>query len=112
MPVNETIVDTISIDNVKTIAEMGAQAAGLSMQNAVAHQQAMQQLQIAAVGSIVKNITEMDPAQAVSILKATSGNEVASQIAALAAAIGGGQQVVKGAQTTPPVTGGGIPPVL
>jgi len=111
MPANETIVDTLSIDNMKTIGEMGAHSIGLAMQNAVSHQQAMNQLSLAAVGSIVKNMSELDPAQAVSILKATSGNEVAATIAQLAAALSSGQQVTKAAQTTPPVTGVGIPPV-
>jgi len=111
MPVNEQVVDSVTIANVKTIAEMGAAASGIAMQNAVSHQQAMNQIQLAAVGAIVKGMTEIDPAQAVSILKATSGNEVAATIAQLAAALGGSQQAVKAAQTTPPVTGGGIPPV-
>ena len=111
MPANETIVDTLSISNLKTIAEAGAHSVALAFENAVSHQQAMNQIQLAAVGAIVKGMTEIDPAQAVSILKATSGNEVAATIAQLAAALGGSQQAVKAAQTTPPVTGGGIPPV-
>ena len=104
MPVNELIVDSVASANLKNLGDSPAFYTGLAMGNAVNHQQAMQQVQLAATGSIVKSLTEMDPAQAVSVLKATSGNEVASQIAALAAALSGNQQGAKTAQTTPPVT--------
>lgn len=111
MAVNETVVDAVGINNVKTIGEQAAFSTGLAMQNLVAHQNRMQILAESAMGSIVKKLTEVDITEAVSVLKATSGNEVASTLAQLAAAIGSGQQTTKGAQTTPPVTGGGIPPV-
>ena len=58
----------------------------------------------AAIGSIVKNLTEIDPSQSVSLLKAMSGNDLAQQLSALAAALSGSQQGVKAGQTTPPVT--------
>ena len=74
------------------------------MGNATAHQQSMQQVQLAATGAIVKKLTEIDVAEAVSILKASSGNEVASNLAQLLSALGAGQQATKSAQTTPPVT--------
>ena len=72
--------------------------------NAVAHQQAMQQLQLAATGQIVKKLTEVDMLEALSVLKASSGNDVAQQLAQLMAVIAGNQQMGKGAGNTPPVT--------
>jgi hypothetical protein len=106
MPINEEIVSSVAIGNVKTIAEAGAHSIALAMENAVAHQNRMNVIAESAVGNIVKNLTEVDPAQAVAILKATSGNEVAATIAQLAAALASNQQGVKAAQTTPPPTGG------
>lgn len=110
MPVNEVVVDAVSINNVKTLGEAAAHSTALAFENAVSHQNRMNVIAESAVGNIIKNLTEIDPAQAVSILKATSGNEVAATIAQLAAALAGGQQTVKAAQTTPPPTGGGVPP--
>ena len=101
---NETIVDAVATNNVKTIGESASHSMGLAFANAVAHQNRMNVIAEAAVGNIVKNLTEMDPGQAASILKTLSGNEVASQLSALLAAIASGQQQVKGAQTTPPPT--------
>lgn len=109
MPVNESVVDAVSINNVKTLGEAAAHSTALAFENAVSHQNRMNIIAESAVGNIVKNLTEVDPAQAVAILKATSGNEVAATIAQLAAALSSGQQGTKAAQTTPPVTGGGIP---
>ena len=104
MPVDQGIVDSVATANMKTGAEMGSHSLGLAMENAVAHQQAMFQIRELAIGNLAKAMTEIDTEQAVSMLKATSGNEVAAQIASLAAALASGQQQTKAAQTTPPVT--------
>lgn len=85
MPANETVVDTISIGNLKTIAEAGAFHMGLALGNAVSHQQQMNQVATAAVGAIVKRLVEIDV------------NEAAGLVPLV-------QQLVKGAQTTPPPT--------
>ena len=113
MAANETIVDTLSIENLKTVGGMASHSTGLAMENAVAHQQAMFQIRELAIGRIAKLMTEIDPAEAISILKATSGNDLAGTIAALLASLSSGQQQAKVAQTTPPPTAGdgGIPPV-
>ena len=100
----ETTVETINVANLKTVAEMSAHSMGLAMANAVAHQQAMNHVLTAAVGSIVKGLTEVDAIQAMSVMKTLSGNDVAQQIAALTAALASGQQGAKIAQTTPPPT--------
>jgi predicted DNA-binding transcriptional regulator YafY len=104
MPIDQGIVDAVAGSNMKNVAEAPAFYSGLAMGNAIAHQQAMQTVQQAAVGSIVKKLTEIDAAEAVAVLKATSGNEVASQMASILGAINSGQQGVKSAGNTPPVT--------
>jgi hypothetical protein len=98
----EQTLDTINNANLKTVGEMAAHSSGLAMQNAVAHSGAMNQIRELAMGSLAKSMTELDPSQAIAILKATTGNESASQISALLAALSSGQQGVKAAQTTPP----------
>ena len=85
MPVDETTVQTLNIGYLKTIAEAGSHSMGLAMQNSVSHQQAMNQVSVAAVGAMVKRLVEVDV------------NEAAG-IAPLL------QQLAKIAQTTPPPT--------
>lgn len=104
MPIPEQIVDAVASTNLKNVGEAPAFYSGLAMGNAVSHQNAMQQISLAATGAIVKQLTEVDPAEAVAVLKATSGNEVATSMAQLLAALNSGQQGTKAAQTTPPVT--------
>lgn len=83
--VNEQAVDAVTINNVKTLGESVAFHTHMSMGNAVSGQNAMQQVTLAAVGNIVKRLTEADmpEALALSVL---------------------GQQGTKVAQTTPPPT--------
>jgi hypothetical protein len=85
MPADPTTVETLNIGNLKTIAEAGSFAMGLAMQNAVANQQAMFQVQQAGVAAMVKRLVEVDV------------NEAAG-IAPLL------QQLAKVAQTTPPAS--------
>ena len=113
--VNPQTVDSMTIGNVKTIAETLAAAnanlaqvathsLGLSMQNAVSQQQAMNQISNAVVTQAVNMLLNIDPMEAVGAAKLLTGNDVAQQIAQLAAAVAGVQQTVKAAQSTPPVT--------
>jgi hypothetical protein len=113
--VNPQAVDAITIGNVKTIAEtlaaananlgqMAAHSLGLAMQNSVAQQQALNQISNAVVTQAVNMLLNLDPLEAVGAAKVLTGNDVAQQIAQLAAAVSSVQQQVKAAQTTPPVT--------
>jgi hypothetical protein len=86
VPADPTTVETLNIANLKTIAEAGAFSYALAMQNSVANQQAMNQIQQAGVAAMVKRLVEVDV------------NEAAG-IAPLL------QQLAKVAQTTPPPTG-------
>ena len=97
-------VEATANANLKNVGEAPAFYLGLAMGDAVAHQRAVSTIREAALGSIVKKLTELDASEAVSVLKATSGNDLAAQITALAAALSSSQQGVKAAQTTPPPT--------
>jgi len=100
----EATLDTINNTNLKTVGEAASHSMGLAFENAVAHQAAMNQIRELAIGSLAKKMTELDVSEAAALLKVTSGNDVASQIAALTSALAAGQQTAKVAQTVPPVT--------
>lgn len=104
MPIPDSIIDAVAATNLKNVGEAPAFYSGLAMGNAVSNQQSMNALQQAAVGSIIKGLTEVDPSEAVAALKMTSGNEVATTLGQLLAALQSGQVGTKVAQTTPPVT--------
>lgn len=116
--VNPQVMDALTSDNVKTIGESGSFYTALAFQNAVqnqqianlnavTHQQAINTILAAAVGTIVKVLTEVDPTQAMSEQVLLTGNRVAEMVANLNAGIAAIQQLLKGAQTTPPQTGAG-----
>ncbi|MDB5035736.1 MAG: putative body protein [Chlorobi bacterium] len=91
------ITESIAIGNVGSIANQPAmlsnlmyanlvQNTNLSQQNAVANQQAMNQLGISIVGKTVNLISNLSPMEAVAVQKLDTGNDVAEEIAALKAA--------------------------
>jgi hypothetical protein len=102
--IDDSTFSAVNNANFKNLADAAAFNIALAYQNAVGHNRAMDQIREAALGSIAKNLVEIDPAQAVSLLKATSGNDLAQQLTALTAALASAQQNVKTGQTTPPTT--------
>lgn len=95
MPVNEQIVDAVAMDNVKTVAGSPSFYASIAMGDAVDHQRRVRALAEGALSCALTKMMSMDPAEAVSIVKMMSGNDIAAA-----------QQAVKAAQTTPPPTAG------
>ncbi len=81
----EKIVEAVAVDNVKTVAGQPAVLSNLALANAVSHQHSLNLISQAATGKIIESII------------ATSPGEGGADVAAL-------QQLLKGAQTTPPVT--------
>lgn len=59
----------------------------LSQQNAVANQQAMNELSISIVGKVVNSLTNLSPLEARSAVDVLTNNEVAQQIADLKATV-------------------------
>jgi hypothetical protein len=102
MPLSESVVQSVSEANFKNLADGAAFAVNLSYQDAVAHQRSVNALREAALGSALKGLVELDPAQALSQVKALSGNDLASQLLQLISALGGTQQAAKVSQSTPP----------
>lgn len=96
--VNPQIVDAISIVNVNSIAEQPAMLSNLayanlvnnvnlSQQNAVSNQQAMNQLLLTVTGKIVNMLANLSPLEAVSVTELFTGNDTASELADLKAAV-------------------------
>jgi len=104
MPLHANTRDAVSNANLKTVAEGPAFYTGLAMGDAVAHQRSTNALREAATAVVVKNFADIEPVEAMSVVKVMQGDEQAQQAAALGAMVAQVQQVIKGAQTTPPVT--------
>ena len=77
--------EAVSFTNVKSVGEQAAVLSNLAMANAVSHQQAMNQLLVATTAKAVQLLVEVTPSEA--------GGDIA-----------GLMQLIKAAQTTPPVT--------
>ena len=99
-----SVLGAVSNTNMKSVGEGPAFYSNLAMSNAVAHQQGMNTILTAAVGSITKKLTEIDIAEAASIVKAATGQDFAGGIVSILAALASGQIGSKEAQTTPPST--------
>lgn len=106
----DQIVESVSIANIKTIAEMPASLANLALSNAVGFQQAMNNSLVSLMQSTnaraVTHVLDTDISDAAAVQKIASGNDLGQQLSALGAAIAQIQQTMKGAQTTPPPTAG------
>lgn len=107
------VVEAIAISNLKAVAEQPASLANLALanlvqntnlaqQNAVSHQQAMNQLSVAIVGKVVNLLTTLGPEEAMSAQQLLTGNAVAEEIADLKAAVG----ATPAAERTTPSTRG------
>ncbi|WP_170113051.1 RebB family R body protein [Ahniella affigens] len=92
------IVQSIAISNAKSIGEQPAILANLalanlitntnlSQQNAIATQQAMNELQISVTGKVVQMLTTLGPLEARSAVDVLTNNELAQTIADLKATI-------------------------
>lgn len=81
----DDVREALAVSNLKTVAEAPAILQNLATANAISHQQAMNAISQAAVGKIIESIIAVSPAE--------GGVDVATL-----------QQLMKGAQTTPPVT--------
>lgn len=112
--VNPQVVDSMTIENLKTVAGAGAEAQaalsrvvssamGILVQDSVASAGRRNNMADMAMASILKGMSELDPTEAISMAKTLSSTlpEVLAQLGSATAAL---QQISKTAQTTPPVT--------
>ena len=96
MALDQGVLDAVTNANFKTLAERIAV-------NAASHDNRLQLLAEASLGQILNRMNSLDPAQAASIARVhrTPSGDAANDVAA---AVALAQQLMKGAQTTPPVT--------
>lgn len=109
MAESDKVRDAVADVDLKNLGEQPAFYAGLAFKGAVAHSNAMDLIRESATAAALRKITEVDVAEAISIIKATTGSDSASLLANLLAAGAFGQQAVKAATTTPRETGAGQP---
>jgi len=102
------IKDTATAVNAKSAMEeptlLNHRITELVANEAAAHWSAMNQIRAAATTKAVELLLTADASEAAALSKILTGNDVASQMQALLAALNSGQQGVKSAQTTPPTT--------
>lgn len=96
------VVEAISISSLKAVAKQPAilsnlalanliQNTNLSQQNAVALQQAMNQISVTVTGKVVNMLTSLGPLEAMADQQVLTGNSVAEEIADLKAAVAAGE---------------------
>jgi len=115
MPLAPEFVEAVADNNLKAIGEVPALAQnmnsqnasfanGRAMENAVQLQHGMGTIFTSLVGAIGKRLVELDPSEALSVVKTATGNDPALAGMTLLSSLGFGQQAAKSAQTTPPPT--------
>ena len=96
MALDQGVIDAVTNANFKLNAEMATQ-------NAVSHQNRLNMIAESSVGQILNRMNGLDPTEAAAI-RGVVGADLSKTIGDLGAAVAGLQQMLKGAQTTPPVT--------
>ena len=104
MPLLDSVVDSVANTNFKTVGESVSFYSSMAMGDSVAHQRRVNAISEAALAKAVQNLTEVDLTEAMATKQMTTGNATAENTAALGAVVAALQQIVKTAQTTPPVT--------
>lgn len=102
--VNPQVVDAVTGENFKVGAGGPAFYLNMAMSDAVSHQRSVNLVREAILARATKQIVGEDPQTAVSDQKVLSGNDLASTITQLLAALASNQQSAKVAQSTPPET--------
>lgn len=102
----DTIVEALAVTNLKTVGEMAAWSVAQAMKDHVAHSKRLDILAETYLSRALKSADEVDPEQAAATLKLLTGNDLAQTMSSLGAMVGSLQQMIKGAQTTPPNTAG------
>lgn len=96
MPLDAGTLDAVNNSNFKALAE--AQTV-----NMLGHQQRLQILAESSLGQILNRMNALDPSEAAAISGVVS-SDLSEKLGELSAAVANAQQLMKGAQTTPPPT--------
>ena len=98
--VNASVVDALTIGNVKTVGEAASFAMASLFQHQVNHARRLDSLAEAHLGKVLNNFASVDPVEAVATSKLFKG-ESDSGISSLLAQLASGQIGAKVAQSTP-----------
>ena len=96
MALDQGVLDAVTNANFKSIAEMGTL-------NALAHQNRLNLIAESSLGQILNRMNSLDPEEAASISGVVS-SDLSEKLGEMSAAVANAQQLIKGAQTTPPPT--------
>jgi hypothetical protein len=96
MALNADIIEAVANANFKTMAEM-------QMTNALGHQKRLDMIAEASIGTILERMNTLDVSEAAGVAGVVNA-DLAEVIAQLSGVVANAQQLMKGAQTTPPVT--------
>ena len=96
MALNDDIVAAVANANFKTMAEM-------QLTNALGHQKRLDMIAESSVGSILERMNTLDVSEAAGVAGVVNA-DLAEIIGQLSGAVANAQQLMKGAQTTVPVT--------
>ena len=99
MALDQGVLDAVTNSNFKSIAEMGTL-------NALAHQNRVNVIAEASLGTILERLNTLDPTEAAGVTAVQAG-DLSEKLGELSAAVANAQQLMKGAQTTLPETGQG-----
>ena len=99
MALNETILEAVANSNFKAMAEM-------QLTNALSHQNRVNLIAESSLGTILERMNTLDVSEAAGVAGVVNA-DLAEIIGQLSGAVASAQQLMKGAQTTPPETGQG-----
>jgi len=99
MALNEDILAAVANANFKSMAEM-------QLTNSLAHQNRVNLIAESSLGTILERMNTLDVSEAAGVAGVVNA-DLAEIIGQLSGAVANAQQLMKGAQTTLPETGGG-----
>lgn len=107
MALDESIVADVANSNFKVVANAiasgVAQAGSLQALNAASHQQGLNQISAAFLAEAIMPRAGIDISEAVGVKKVAEA-DLSRSVSELGSAIAALQQIIKTAQTTPPIT--------
>jgi len=103
--IDPSTFEAVNNANYKAFAETGTFMLQQFLQDSVDHRRRVNALSEAHLASALKNMSEVDPTEAIAQVKQLTGNDLGKQMADLGSVVAALQQLVKAAQSTPPETG-------
>lgn len=107
MAIDQGVIDSVASANFKTLADGPAFFMGQLYADSLTNQRNTNSVREASLGAGLEKYSTYGIGEAVAVSKASTGNDLVQQMAALGNVVAALQQSMKGAQTTLPPTGVG-----